>query len=647
MAGSAFQGRGKKRQGRGLLLAIIMIAALLLPFVFDSIVVSTEVQAAADSGYVIENMQVNIDVTDKHVYKIDQSIDVNFLMDSRGIFVHTPYLLNVSLPGADETRYKARVRKIKVPGYETESYTENGSQVIRIGDPDVYLSGRHSYSVSYWFDIGMDHSESADFLYYNIVGPQWTTNMEQVSFSINMPHDFDPSGLNFTVGSYGSEDNTRVEYTVSGRTITGTVPGGLNAFEGLTVYLELPQGYYAGAKHNYFADVMAILLSLAALILVVILYLRFGRDRYVPETVEFYPPEKIDPAHAGYLADGAADSKDMIALIMYWADQGYLHIIEENKKIALRRLRELPQSSPKYQLTIFNGIFSAGDYITLDSLKEKFYTTMTTGKSQLQGAYQDKIMEPSSRKAQGGAVILAVVPIVISVIRTLLSRPFDTTELVFIAGGLCFGLTLFWEAVLINNRMRWRIRSKVGRVIPIIGAAILLPILYLLFLASVQDLSRDPLGSTIISIVCSLAIIPFAVIMDRRTAKGQELYSRLMGFRSFMLRAEKGRLEALVQDNPSYFYDILPYAYVLGVSDKWAKNFDGLAIQPPTWYYTDTMSAFTVMHFANQMNRTASDMNRVMISQPASSSGGGSGGFGGGGGGFSGGGFGGGGGGRW
>ncbi len=162
-----------------------------------------------------------------------------------------------------------------------------------------------------------------------------------------------------------------------------------------------------------------------------------------------------------------------------------------------------------------------------------------------------------------------------------------------------------------------------------------------------QDLSRDPLGSTIISIVCSLAIIPFAVIMDRRTAKGQELYSRLMGFRSFMLRAEKGRLEALVQDNPSYFYDILPYAYVLGVSDKWAKNFDGLAIQPPTWYYTDTMSAFTVMHFANQMNRTASDMNRVMISQPTSSSGGGSGGFGGGGGGFSGGGFGGGGGGRW
>jgi uncharacterized membrane protein len=129
--------------------------------------------------------------------------------------------------------------------------------------------------------------------------------------------------------------------------------------------------------------------------------------------------------------------------------------------------------------------------------------------------------------------------------------------------------------------------------------------------------------------------------MNRRTLEGEQLFARLMGFRNFMIRAEKDRIEKLVMDNPSYFYDVLPYAYVLGVSDKWARNFEGLDIQPPSWYYTDTMTAFTAIHFANQMDRTASSMNSVMVSQPASSGGGG------GGGGFSGGGFGGGGGGSW
>ena len=47
---------------------------------------------------------------------------------------------------------------------------------------------------------------------------------------------------------------------------------------------------------------------------------------------------------------------------------------------------------------------------------------------------------------------------------------------------------------------------------------------------------------------------------------------------------EKDKLEMLVNDNPNYFFDILPYAYVLGVSDIWSKKFESIAIAPPTWY---------------------------------------------------------------
>ena len=51
-----------------------------------------------------------------------------------------------------------------------------------------------------------------------------------------------------------------------------------------------------------------------------------------------------------------------------------------------------------------------------------------------------------------------------------------------------------------------------------------------------------------------------------------------------METAEKEKLETLVMENPTYFYDILPYTYVLGISDKWIKKFESIAIEPPQWY---------------------------------------------------------------
>lgn len=136
-------------------------------------------------------------------------------------------------------------------------------------------------------------------------------------------------------------------------------------------------------------------------------------------------------------------------------------------------------------------------------------------------------------------------------------------------------------------------------------------------------------------------IISFFV--RKRTDEGHEVLQKIKGFKMFLEQAEKARLEELVEKSPEYFYDILPYAYVLGVSDKWVKNFEGIAVPPPNWYVgTTPYNKHTMFRF---LNHTMTDCKKVMQSHPQSAaSGGGS--FGGGGG-ISGGGFGGGGGGSW
>ena len=129
--------------------------------------------------------------------------------------------------------------------------------------------------------------------------------------------------------------------------------------------------------------------------------------------------------------------------------------------------------------------------------------------------------------------------------------------------------------------------------------------------------------------------------MPKRTKYGNEMLGKLRGFKNFLETAEKEKIEAMVMENPTYFYDILPFTYVLGVSDKWIKKFESIALQAPSWY--DSNNAFDVVSFGNFMDSTMSSAQSAMSSSPSSSSSGG----GSSGGGFSGGGSGGGGGSSW
>ena len=52
------------------------------------------------------------------------------------------------------------------------------------------------------------------------------------------------------------------------------------------------------------------------------------------------------------------------------------------------------------------------------------------------------------------------------------------------------------------------------------------------------------------------------------------IIAKVMGFRNYLDVAEKNQIELLAEENANYFYDILPYAYVLNVSKKWIDKFD-------------------------------------------------------------------------
>ena len=132
----------------------------------------------------------------------------------------------------------------------------------------------------------------------------------------------------------------------------------------------------------------------------------------------------------------------------------------------------------------------------------------------------------------------------------------------------------------------------------------------------------------------------FRFYMPKWTPEGNKLYGRVLGFKNYLEKVEVDRLQRLVSSDPKYFYKIIPYAYVFGISQKWFAKYTKITCPPPDFYQGH---AFGIGFLTGTMNHAISSVG--MASTPVSK--GSSGGSFGGGGGCSGGGGGGGGGGGW
>jgi len=125
-----------------------------------------------------------------------------------------------------------------------------------------------------------------------------------------------------------------------------------------------------------------------------------------------------------------------------------------------------------------------------------------------------------------------------------------------------------------------------------------------------------------------------------RTIKGAKTLDAVLGFEEFLSRVEGDRLRRVVT-TPETFERFLPYAMALGVEEQWARAFEGIHEEPPSWYVGSSSPVFHTRPFVSTLGRMSTTAGAAMAAAPRSASGSGFGG----GGGSSGGGFGGGGGG--
>lgn len=613
---------------------------------------------ASDNTMYTINYDVTVDVAKNNSYDYHEHLDMYYVTAHHGIYRYLP------MQGQ-------KISGVRVPGYDYETYTQSGYKVLKIGSGSYTLTGANPYDILYNIAMYEDENNEKDMLLLNLVPTDWETDIEASKCVINLPKEADLSKAKVYSGSYGTdtnEDNAVLETGTDGKTITVTA-NNIPAHHGITLQLELPQGYWEGAPQFGKLSITNMLLFLLGPVGAILLWYLYGRDKHMVKTLEFYPPDDLTPGEIGYLVDGRADKQDIISTIVYLADKGYIEIEEmSRKKFRFIGIREPGAEVPEYVRQIYAGLFPGTKNVRTS---DQIGSSTTFGKKYLKSRElleemfkgSNAIVRPDSRMARAACAVSAIVP----------SAAYITWA--GINGDEMGGFLLFWTAahILISVYLMCSVydnirgTSKVKTVLKSLGA-----IWFFTMGVGILPITSDALSLlarpraialVLYLIIGTLISMFFAVIAIAKTDSYTDLLGRVLGFRDFIKTAELDKLNELVEEDPQYFYHIMPYAYVFGLSNKWIKNFENLPVVAPDWYRSprgfDSFDYYMMGRMMSDCN--ASVGNSIVI--PTSSYGG-SGGSGGGwssgggggswsggggfsGGGFSGGGAGGGGGGGW
>lgn len=652
-----------KSKSTALIFVLIAVVIFVLGIFVVAELLPDDTEPQSDYGVRFESFDVTVEWKDDRSCTVTQVIDARFDVMSHGIYVDIPV----------NSGEKVRDLKIETtPDLPCKIEREGGNKIIRarVGDPDRYFrSGSGMTCVVTYECITPEHPSDKNILAFNAIGGGWTNRTEKATVTMIYPAAPEKAGDEYGIWvggkkvAEGGGHGVNVAWSADGRTVTVTVEDrsngyALDAFEAVELAYKMPEGVLkAHSDTEYlYALIGGIILALAAVPAKI-----FVKNKPLTPIVDYYPP-RIDgingdkrhmlPVQMGKIVDGSCSPSDVTSLIFHWASNGYLAISERDGETYFAKLKEI-DAVTRYERDMFNKLFDKAvvendeqsefynkPVISMDKLKGKFAASINATKTAVDAEYRGKLYKKSGIVICAGMYLLSFLFGACAVMLTSLR----VGGSVYAMGGviafipqvfavlLGIMLTTYYPKLSATKRKAYTVIYCAASVAIAAVAVLLAPV----DVMSVLEKIFVVIGWSVPS-----ALAPFFIL---RTPFYDEQLNAILGFRDFLRDAEKERLEALLEENPQYYYDILPYANVLGVSDIWQDKFKALTIEPPKYYYGCGVDVFDLMILNSLLHNVGSTLTYV---PPKSNSGSFSGKGHGGGGGFSGGSFGGGGGGRW
>ena len=527
--------------------------------------------------------------------RVNEQITYIFTGQYQGVYRDIP----VDYPGPGGSNYTLFIKvgpitdeggdKLKV-----EKKTSDGFLHLKIYVPGASDSTR-TVNIEYSVANGTRFFEDHDEFYWNVTGNDSPVRIEAASATIFFPPN--SSGqlrAQAYEGTYGS--TAKAKTSVDGPSASFEASGPLMLRGGLTadVYIEkgvLRQPSGLALFFRFVRSNPVVTLPLWAFAVMFPLWWLKGRDPDPGMSVApmYEPPEQMGPAEVGTLIDGSVDPRDITSVLVDMAVRGYVKIVETQHKGFLSTTQD-------YE---FHLLKDPGDWKGLTDyeramLQQVFAGGQVTLLSSLRNRFYTAL--PMIKSEIMGALKA----------KGMYSVDPDSAK------G-------YWGLGLLLVALPYA-------ALQVFGVA-------------------DFLNSVPIAVLCGVIALAVIIVIGKQlvatSLKGARTQVQIQGFQEFMNRVDADRLKRMPPDT---FEKFLPYAMALGVEHHWAKAFEGIIQNPPSWYQGYGPSpSFSTFYFVNSLGSMATTASSTFVSAPRASSSGSGWSGGGGGGGFSGGGFGGGG----
>lgn len=522
--------------------------------------------ACAEKFY-IKDYKVVAEVQKNGSFIVSENIDAHFTEQAHGIVRSIP---------------KKNDRITKVKGDNIFSVSNAGDTVnIKMGKANKLIIGDKNYKIQY--KISPEKPENS--FYFNIIGNEWQTDINHVSFKITMPKEFNKENVHIYSGKYENETNAKnVSYEIEGNSIIGHTSEKLDPNDAITLFISVEDGYFK-KDIKLFQKLLSGFLIFIFTYFVYSIWYKYGKDDHVTPVVTFEPPKGMDVLDSEIVLNIETSVKGFVSYIVFLASKNYIKINEMGNSFELTLLKENCKNLSPREKEALDIIFDGKDRVNKSQLEKSttFYSEVQDFLSNVNKT-KNKSYEENSMNYTKYASALLWSLCVLSV-TAYVATDFTDNIIGVLPCIPIFSLVYIILIVLFSksNTMKG-VLSLI--VVALIGVAIKLTGVLLIFtVGNIEkfSISYDNILFLIFGIIALIVCMVCIIELPKRNRFGNRTMGKLLGLKQFIKTAEKHRLEKMIKDDPSYFYNILPYAYLLDVSDVWINQFESIFLRYPKY----------------------------------------------------------------
>lgn len=440
-----------------------------------------------------------------------------------------------------------------------------GYQEIKIGDADVLLTGERTYNISYTVDRAINYFDDHDEFYWNVTGNEWEVAIQNPEAKVTLPAAVSPDAVasECFVGAVGSTLSCETVFTQSDRLF---VASDLQPYEGLTVVVSFPKGvvYEPTLLERILATVadnIILALPIVVFLLFFTLWWKRGRDPEGRGTIiaQYDAPDNLTPAEVGTILDEKVHRRDISAMLIHLAVNGYLDLTRIEKSFGkddylFKKLKDVSGVANDVERKLLSKMFDTKIQVKLSELKNHFYKDLAEIEKDIYESTVSKkyfVRNPKNVRAGymiGGIILAAISPLV------------GAFGALWVASFITSGLVVFIFGIYMPAKTLKGVHAKEH----------------------------------------ILGLREYLTVAEKERLK-------------FHNAPEK---------DPKHFEALLPFAIALGVEKEWAKQFEELFTIPPQWYHDAPGRAFSAAYFASAMSDFQSQTGASLASHPQAAGGG-------------------------